>query len=204
MFANRRPAFSIIEIVVALAIMTILGAIVLPSVGSYLDQKHVNQSAATLDSLKVAIGRFRTATADYPGRLSHLSTLIKITPLPADLTGCNTAANSPQTAYVSASVTGWTNNGPFWDRSIPRTGFVLPIGTVRDSMHRTSISSVSGTLVMTIPNVTIDDARELNLIEDGPLDADQVDGSNTTGTVRFTLPSTSSTVTYHVPVAASC
>ncbi|MBA3656756.1 MAG: hypothetical protein H0W69_05320 [Gemmatimonadaceae bacterium] len=188
----------------ALAIMTILGAIVLPSVSSYLDREQVTESAATLDSLRVSIGRFRTATTDYPGRLSHLSKLIKITPLPADLTGCNTAANSPQTAYVAASVTGWLNNGPFWDRSIPRTGFVLPIGTVRDSMTRTSVSTVAGTLVMTIPGVTIEDARELNLVEDGPLDVDQVDGSNTTGTVRFTLPASSSTVTYHIPVGVGC
>lgn len=198
MFTRDRTGFSIIEIVVALAIMTILGAIVLPSAGSYLDKKRVSESAATLDSLRMAIVRFRTATADYPGRLSHLSRLIRST-APADLTACNTA-----TPYVAASVTGWTNNGPFWNRSIPQTGFVLPIGTVRDSMTRTSISTVAGTMVMTIPNVSIEDARELNLVEDGPQDLDQGDGSNTTGTVQFTAPSTSSTVSYHIPVAASC
>ncbi len=203
MFSIKKAGFSIVEIVVALAIMTILGAIVLPSVGAYLDRTQVSESAATLDSLRGAIGRFRTATADYPGRLSHLSKLIK-TAAPADLTACNTAANSPQTAYVAGSVTGWLNNGPFWDRSIPRTGIVLPIGTVRDSMHRTSISSVAGTLVMTIPSVSIEDARELNLLEDGALDVNQGDGSNTTGTIQFTAPSSSSTVTYHIPVAASC
>lgn len=192
----KRTGFSIIEIVVALAIMTILGAIVLPSVGSYLDRKQVEESAATLDSLRVSIGRFRTATADYPGRLSHLSKLITT----SDLTACNTP-----TVYVSpGSLTGWQNNGPFWDRDIERTGFALPIGVIRDSMHRTSVSGVAGTMVMTIPNVSIEDARELNLVEDGPLDLDQGDGSNTTGAVRFTVPATSSTVSYHIPVASTC
>ncbi len=182
--------------------MTILGAVVLPSFGSYLDTKRVSESAATLDSLRVSIGRFRTATADYPGRLSHLSRLIQST-APADFTACNRPAN-PAAAYIAASVTGWLTAGPFWDRSIPRTGFVLPIGTMLDSMYRTSSSTVAGTMVMTIPNVTIEDARQLNLIEDGSTDVDQGDGSNTTGAVRFTAPSTSSTVSYHIPVAASC
>lgn len=197
MSPRRFNGFSIAEIVVAIAIMAILGAIVVPSVGSYLDRKRVEDSAATLDSLRVAIGRFRTATTDYPGRLSHLTKRITT----SDRTACNTAAN---TIVNYASQTGWDNNGPFWDRSIPRTGVPLQIGTVRDSMHRTSTSVLPGAMVMTIPNVSIEDARELNLLEDGPLDADQANGSNTTGTVQFTLPSTSSTVTYFIPVANSC
>ncbi|MBA2686563.1 MAG: prepilin-type N-terminal cleavage/methylation domain-containing protein [Gemmatimonadaceae bacterium] len=198
MSPNGVNGFSIVEIVVAIAIMAVLGAIVVPSVGSYLDRKRVEDSAATLDSLRVAIGRFRTATADYPGRLSHLTKRITT----SDRTACNTAANTIVN-YVAGSQTGWDNNGPFWDRSIPRTGIPLSIGTVLDSMHRTSTSVLPGAMVMTIPGVFIGEARELNLLEDGPLDANQADGSNTTGTVQFTS-STSSTVTYFIPVANSC
>lgn len=196
---DRPRGFSILEIVVAVAIMAVLGAIVLPSMGSYLDSKRVSDSAATLDSLRLSIGRFRTATTDYPGRLSHLTRRITT----SDRSDCNTTANTI-VYYAAGSVTGWTNFGPFWDRSIPTTGFVLPIGTVQDSMSRTSTSILPGTLVLTIPNVAIADARELNLLKDGPLDADQANGSNTTGTVQFTVPAATVTVTYLIPVANSC
>lgn len=192
--------FSLLETLVALAIAALIGSIAIGSVSGYLDQQRVRETSATLKAINLAIGQFRSAIADYPGRLSHLSRKVST----ADFTACN-QLNPVRIAYPVAAAANWLTNGPFWDRSIPTTGLVLPIGTARDSMTRTSNNTTAGFLNITVPEVDVTDARMLNSLMDGANDADQVGGNNNTGSVQYSvLSGTAVTLTYWIPVANSC
>lgn len=100
----------------------------------------------------------------------------------------------------------WTILGPYYPNATSRTGFPLPIGVANDQITRTSSGTVAGFLVITVPNVTIDDARDLNSVIDGPSDVDQGGGDNTTGAIQYGAPPATKlvTLTFRVPAGNTC
>lgn len=196
----KHLGFTLFEIVIAVAVMAVVGSLVIPALTSYLDHSRVASSAQTLQALSQSLFNFRTAVTQSPKRLSHLSTAI----LSTDTTSCTGVAPTTTVLY-GANASRWTPNGPYYDRAISKTGFPLGIGTANDVLVRTSANTTAGFLNITIPSVSFNDAVELNNIVDGPADANQANRSNTTGAVEWGVPVAEQvTVTYSVPVGKSC
>lgn len=174
----------------------------IPRFAGYADSQRIETTAVTLNSLAVAIGKFRSTITDYPGRISDLSVPVAN----ADATACNGVSPTTLTVYSSTNAVKWPNNGPYYPKAGSRLGLQLPIGFANDQITRTTNNTTAGQLVVTIKNVTIDDARDLNTRMDGPSDVDQVGGNNNTGAIQYGAPpaSTLVTVTFRVPAANSC
>jgi hypothetical protein len=183
-------------------VAAILGGALIPRIASYLDSQRIESTATTLTTLATSIAKFRSTITDYPGRLSDLSTPI----LTGDATACNGVAPTTLVTYGATNSGRWTIYGPYYPKSISRTGFPLPIGVANDQILRTSGISAAGQIVITVPNVTIDDARDLNTRMDGPADVDQVGGSNTTGSIHYGAPPANKlvTLTYRMPAGNTC
>lgn len=197
----RRQGFSMLEMVVAMAIIVVLGAVMVPSSIQYLREREVMATAATLNQLADSAKSFKTVITQYPGKLSHLGTKI----LTADLSSCSGIAPSPSSAvtYGATNAAKWIN--PFWNVVIPTQGFRLPIGTANDQMIRTSNNTTAGFLQIVIPDVPYDIALDLNAEMDGPNDP-IASRSSTTGIIRYGVPSSQELVqlTYNIAVAKTC
>lgn len=67
-----QEGFSLIEIVVALAIMAFIAAIVAPGVLKYLERGKVAKAQGTVQSLKLAITQFNIDAGSFPQTLKDL------------------------------------------------------------------------------------------------------------------------------------
>lgn len=197
----KRHGFSMLEMVVAMAILVVLGAVMVPSSIQYLRAKDIQNTALVLNELADSAKSFKAVITQYPGKLSHLSTPI----LTGDLSSCSGIAPSPSTAddYGATNFPKWIN--PFWRVVIPTQGFRLPIGTANDQMIRTSNNTTAGFLQIIIPNVPYDIALDMNVEMDGPNDPIS-SRSSTTGMIRYGVPSSAELVqlTYSISVAKTC
>lgn len=71
---NARSGFSLIEIVIAVTIMAIVAALVVPNVMNYLKKSQVRSTKVALENVKGAIENFNADTGSYPTNLSELKT----------------------------------------------------------------------------------------------------------------------------------
>ena len=78
MLTPRRAAgaagFTVIEVVVALAIMVTIAAVVSPSLLGFLDRARVDRAVESLETLAEAVSEFHDDTREHPSALSNLST----------------------------------------------------------------------------------------------------------------------------------
>lgn len=185
--------------VVAITILIVLGAAIVPSSISYLAQERVASTAVRLDSLAVDIVLFRLAVTDYPNRLRHLSEPI----VNADSTACNGIAPTTVVLY-GGNAAKWT--GPYSKQRFPPTGAQLGIGVANDQLVRTSNNTTAGFINITIPLVDFVDAVALNDYMDGQGDLNQANRTNTTGAIQWGLPDAAEkvTVTFGVGAQKSC
>lgn len=198
-------AFTLIEIVVALAVILILAAVALPQLAGYLDQKKIDQTAAQLATVRDALNNsapgsnafFQKVTRNA-GRLSELDSSLVI----GDASWATGTDNSCGAAFNKAQRDNWDASGPFVSFLIERTGMQTPIGRTEDSLTRNPPGGGVGTLrINFLNNVTIPDAQLL----DATVDAG--DG-NALGSVQWVLPDAEGdglvTLRYFVPIGASC
>ena len=166
MQGGRRRAFTLVEVIVALAVMLILAAVAVPQLGGYLDQKRVEESATLLAQLRDALygpaTSFRTTVQANASRLSHLST-----PL------VNGDDDSCGSNFTGVERGRWPTNGPYVNWVIdPAAGLRTPIGQALDLLDRepNTGGGSTGRLRITFPNtVTLGDAQALDLYVDGAL-----------------------------------
>lgn len=190
--AQRRPrAFTLVEVIVALAVILILAAVAFPQVSGFLDQKKVEATATQLAQVRDALYRvgagntaFFQTVGSNAGRLSELT----IPLVAGDLDSC-------QTSFTGGQRNNWDNGGPFLNYVISATsGMATPIGQADDLLTRTPLSGggASGMLRITFTNnVRLDDAENLDVFVDG------VAGWNV-GTVQWTPQlGTNGVVTLH-------
>lgn len=168
-----RRAFTLIEIVVILAVLVILAAIVTPNVVGILDKERVAAAAESLDNIVVAIDAFERDVNEPPRFLTQLQDSLVV----GDQDACGGT-------YSSGERADWA--GPYLTRNVAPTGVPVAIGTVNNQV--TDIAGINK-LVLLIPGVTEEDAISLNKLVDD-------DGDNRTGgTVRWTVPDVNGLVT---------
>ena len=183
--AGRRGAFTLVEVIVALAVVLILAAVAVPQLGGFLDQKRVEETATLMVEIRNALTSFGTEVGDNAGRLSYLSTPI----VNGDVDSCGDAYNGGERG-------GWPDGGPYVNFIIdPVAGLATPIGQVQNNLGR----ATTGTTRLRITwynTVALAGAQALDLYVDGVL-------NGTGGTVHWTpqVGTDMATMYYDVPIS---
>lgn len=69
---SLRAGFTLIELVIAIAILAVLALVVGPMVMGQLEKARISSTKSNLKSLKTAVDMFKVDTARYPSRLRDL------------------------------------------------------------------------------------------------------------------------------------
>lgn len=200
---SPQAGFTIIEAIMAIAVIAILAAIVVPVFASVKDTARVVGSVRVLRALAFSDTFFLANVTKYPGRVSHLGSQIAST----DTSSCSGILPSNAAVTYGANNTKWPNNGPYYFRAVSKAGGLpIGIGVINDQMLRTSNNTTAGTLDLVIPAVRLEDADDLNDLVDGTAEANNADLSNTLGIVRWTAPTAGILVDvrYRVNVSNKC
>lgn len=192
---RHRLGFSLAEVVAAVAILAILGAVVVRNAAGASDRKRVQDSIVTLKHLTHSIARFDSVVSRYPRRITHLHTKI---------TGSPETSICATVTYTGRQQRAWETNwrgGPFFEYPTPASGFPIPIGMVSDTLVRNPLTASNtarsfGLLQIVVRQVTDGDAAEINLLVD-------MDNDNSTGgAIRWTADgSGTNTMTWNIPIA---
>lgn len=195
----RRRGFTLVEIVVALAILVLMIAVIVPSMTTRINQAQISTMHTTLDNLLTGITNYQTNVSRYPAGLQQLS-WVPTTNRPYDDCGNNILgfASKWRGPYVSVEIDTTSTTDPASPRGVPLGDYVA-----NDTLFRTpTTSSTPGRLDIRIYNVASSDWQKLNDAVDGvtgyvpPLSAN---GSDTSGTVQYNTAS--STLSYGMPIS---
>lgn len=180
--------FTLIEVVVAAAILAILSAVAFPVIAEQVERRRVDSAIDTLKKLADAVTSFRANVGQNPGRLVDLSSPISVS-----------GTNSCGTAYTTPAVNLWA--GPYYTKQVLiATGLPLSednLGRVQNTLVRIPAGvATPGSLAFQVTSIPLDKVTELDAAVDG-------DGSATTGRVRWTTPADANghvTLSYHVAI----
>jgi prepilin-type N-terminal cleavage/methylation domain-containing protein len=161
-----RVGFTLVEVIVAAVILSLLAAVTVPQVMDAIDKKRVQDSYDILVEIQggitntlgtgfidvVRTGASATNTSMMPGKVSELSEPIQSNQLTTypNACGANAAVNTTFGAFSGANATSgtsaqttWTIGGPFIHRVVSQVdGLALPIGQLQNTILRT-ITSVT-------------------------------------------------------------
>jgi prepilin-type N-terminal cleavage/methylation domain-containing protein len=177
---RRSGGFTFIELIVGLAIMTMIAAVVTPVLVGTLDKARIEEARHSLENLAEGIVNFEDDVREYPGHLTQLYDPISSSD--RDICG--------QT-YNGGDVNRW--EGTYIDRIVPPSGLPVFIGSAQNQLTRISFGVT--VLLITVSGVTEDDAIALNEIVDD-------DGNSLAGTIVW-LPTGSNdmvTLYYTIPI----
>jgi prepilin-type N-terminal cleavage/methylation domain-containing protein len=180
-----RGGFTILELIIAIAIMSMIAATVTPVLFGAVDRERLDTAEKTLTALATAVSSFRADVERSPASLQHLGHPIAITD--------GNLCDLPYAARYS----GW--NGSYLQREVPVTGIPIGIGRVQNRFvpHGSPLPHPT-TMRIVVTGVTLDDALLLNQRIDA-------DGSATEGTIQWVATSTAGTVElYYVIPSPRC
>ena len=177
---SGQRGFTLVEVLVALAIMAVLAAVLIPSLGSKMRDARTSAIAETLQGLAAGAAEFKKATTHYPGKLSLLTT-------PPLATSTDACANQ-----LSTTATLW--RGPYVSREMLTTGTSMGDGVIQDALTRTTVVS-STYLSISVTGVENETAADLETLLDGPSAS-----PSTTGTIHSVASGTTTDVSYWIPV----
>jgi type II secretory pathway pseudopilin PulG len=182
---HSQVAFTLFEIVVALAVLALLGAVLVSAAMGRVDESRSATVAQTLNTLSDGVLQFRADVRRYPTHLRYLSSAPPTTE--KDL--CNQTVPA---SYRSL----W--KGPYVKSVILSTGIPVEEMTIADSLHMdpsgTYTVSTNGNLLIVAADVDSTIARDLETRFDGTADW-------TGGTIRFThIAAGKGTLKFAVPV----
>ena len=161
----RRPGFTLIEVLVVLAVVIALAAVIIPQVAGRAADATPTAVISTLSTASGAIGQFKADVRRYPGRLTWLT---NTTGTPTDICG---------NAIPAGLLNGWS--GPYIQRQV---GAGIPAGdaTVLSDLQRADPAATTvSALVLKAVDVSRDAAEEIDAEIDGTPDL-------AAGTIRWT------------------
>lgn len=163
---RSRRGFSMAEILVALAIVAILSAVLLPSLNSHIGKSDASRVATDLTSIQVAAQSFVSDVHRFPSRISQLYTPVTISSQDID------NVNLP-----SRLVARW--KGPYLVKDV--LGGTAG-GTISDVLTSTAGANGVNFLTVTITGVAqLDFGRIEEILDEGTATST----SATAGAVRF-------------------
>lgn len=159
---QSRSGFTLVEVLVVLALMVGLAALVTPGILGQIDRARIDSSVESLTTIANAIHTpgqgnlsFRGHVGFYPGRLSHLTNPIT-----------TAQANSCGNLYTATDSGNW--RGPYLNRIVPASGLPLSVGTASDTLVRDpAIDGSRPVLKVLVRGVTLDDVRAIDTQHDG-------------------------------------
>lgn len=178
-----RPGFTLVEMVVVLAIIVALAAVILAQVANQAKRGGTAALAQNLNSVSTAINAFRGDVRRYPSSLAQLTRPL----VNGDADACG--GNMP--AVVRNR---W--RGPYLQRAIPAGGLPSGDATILDGLLRvpaTGNFNATGTLYVVAVNVDRDAATDLEAQFDGNADFTGgtilwIQGGAAGDTLRFAIP----------------
>lgn len=193
----RLIGFTLVEVIVALAVILILAAVALPNVTGYLDQQRANAAAAQLATVRDALYNPAIPTNFYEtiktnaGRLSELDSGL----ISGDASYATGTDDSCGGTFTVGEKGKWA--GPYTTYNSERsTGMMTPIGRVEDTLTR----AAGNILQLTFLNASLDDAELLDATVDGG-------GGYNAGVVQWTPQNGTNglvTLYYRVLINATC
>ena len=110
---GRRAGFTLIELVLVVAVVAILAAILVPTVFSILDDSAVTKGKADVKAIAAAVAKFRDDTGEYPTRDADVASgevnllysgtvaplIADFSPSPGAAFDCTTATNCETFAF---------------------------------------------------------------------------------------------------------
>lgn len=154
--SDRRSGFTLAEILVALALMALLAAVLLPTVAGQVLKGDAGRVVQDLEAMRSGSERFLTDIRRYPGRYSDLS--LAITTLHTDILG---------NAYNAGQVTKW--KGPYVTKDTinasVETGFG---GRITNAFMTVTNTNAVPYLTIVITGITGPDADRVDEQIDGP------------------------------------
>ena len=168
----RRVGFTLAEILIALALIAVLAAVLLPSVAGQIMKGDSGRTMQDLDAVRAGVDQFLADVHRYPMRVSHLTT--KVLGTDKDVHG---------TLYPTGLASKWT--GPYVTKTLNDVG-VLPTGfgaVIRDSLQK--VTNTNSVQYVTVIIAGIDSAAfaRLDLEIDGP--STSLANSRTLGLLRW-------------------
>lgn len=159
-----RRGFTLVEVMVAVAIVAILASVAVPNLISLIDTRRVASTKASLDSLEAGVRRFQLSILRYPSALNHLTD-----PISTNGANSRTSCTNPALNYVVSGATRWTSSGPYFSKPIATDGYPTSIGIVNNTLVRSPSTTAGtngplGTLAINIPGVRTDDIDALELL----------------------------------------
>ena len=174
--ARRRwYGFSLIEVIAAFAILTIVAAVIVVSVAGYDNQKRATATVTILKSLSLSLNKSNVMGADlgylqtvlrYPSRLSHLTTLIT-----ASDNKCAAGA------YNATQIAAWRAIPSYSNYNIiPLKGVATPVGWIKDTVVKgtqngANGSSQKGYVELEIDSLSAADVDAIDLAIDDAVNA---------------------------------
>jgi prepilin-type N-terminal cleavage/methylation domain-containing protein len=201
-----RRGFTLMEVVVAAAILVVLAAVTIPQVLDALDKKRIEDTYDILQEVHYAITNSQNTgfmnivrtgasanSSTAPGKLTELSE-----PISQNNVNYLNSCGAGGTFNTSAATT-WATGGPFLDRAVSATdGLALPVGQLQNSITRTNNPPTTPAfLKLAIANVDPDDAAALDVRIDGV-------AGTATGAIQYTPSTNPVTVNYLIPVPNRC
>ena len=172
-----RRAFTLLETVVAIAIVLILASVIAPSLIAYADEQRAEDTAALLTKVStglVGANGFRSKIGSNAGRVSQLTNRPTANNAAIDDDSCGGA-------ITGAEQGTWDSNSPFVGFMIPRSGLVTPMGVAEDTMSRNPNTNAVGVNQIVFKNVDLRDVLLLDVFVDGN------DGAGS-GFIRWNTP----------------
>ncbi len=167
----KKVGFTLAEILIALALIAVLAAVLLPSVAGQIMKGDAGRTMQDLDAVRAGVDQFLADVHRYPQRVSHLNT--KIVSGAKDVNG---------TTYPDGLVAKWSGpyiTKPLNDASVLPTGFGA---VIRDSLQRVPANGVNYVSVV-IAGIDSAAFARLDLEIDGP--AASLVNSRTLGLLRW-------------------
>jgi prepilin-type N-terminal cleavage/methylation domain-containing protein len=161
-------AFTLVEILVAMAIIALLLAVIIPTVTRRIRDGQGSAIARTVDALREGLLEYRADVRRYPSHLRYLSAAPGSA---TDICGQTVPANF---------LTNW--KGPYVNRAIGTTGLKLDDVLVLDSIVRTPTTftaTTTGELSIRVQDVDSSVARRIESDHD-------VSADFAAGTIRWT------------------
>ena len=177
MFTGKGRGMTIVEILIALAILAIIAAVVLPTTAGQLRQGHAAALANQLANLRDAIGNYRQNVGAYPRFLTQLTNQ----PVAGAVGACGANLSNPE-------LNDW--RGPYLNQNIVGD---VPVGSaiVVSQLTRT-VAGTAELLQIRAARVENDIASDLEEQFDGNADF-------ATGTILWTAAG-DDTLTFQIPI----
>lgn len=182
---RKRSGFTAVEIVVALAIVAVLSALVVPQIVGRIRESRRSALSQTLFGLTQGIAEYKKAVTRYPFQLSLLTTP------PVAGTDKDACGN----VLLSTNTNNW--RGPYVSRQLLITGISMGDGNISDTLQR--IAGPPTYLLMNVRNVDTEIAELLEAELDAPPPAVP---NPATGTIRYTTPVGGQVIlSYSIPIS---